>query len=412
MDRTAALPLRPIEPAEFDAFWATTELAFGGYDGEAEREVDRLGFECDRSLAAYDGDEIVGTAGIFSLEMTVPGGPAAVAGVTFVGVRPTHRRRGLLTALMTRQLRELHDEQREPVAALWASESVIYGRFGYGQASRGLSVDVPRSANAFLPGVPGSTGRLRMVEPAKARPDLQRVFEQVRPHRPGFFARTDGFWATRLLDDARQRSGASPLRAVLHEIAGSVDGYALYANKPDWADGLPSGVVTVREVVATTPAGYAALWRFLLDLDLTGRVRCWNLAADDPLLHLLANPRAARAGWHDQLWVRLVDVGRALTARSYAATVDVVVEVTDQGCPWNAARWRLAADTSGASCERSTAAPDVRLSTTELGAAYLGGTTLSALAGAGRVAELRPGALSELSRAFAGIVEPYCPLTF
>ncbi len=409
---TADLPIRPIEPGEYDAFADAVQLAFSGHDNAEEREVDRRLLEYDRTLAAYDGDRIVGTAGAFSLEMTLPGGPAPVAGVTIVGVKPTHRRRRVLTALMTRQLAELHEQHREPVAALWASESAIYGRFGYGLASTHLTVTVPRAWSGFLPSTPADAGRLRIEEPAKAQSELDRVYEAVRRDRVGHFARSAGFWELRLFDLERHREGAGPLSCALHEGADGVDGYALYATKPHWVDGAPDGTVSVREVVAASPVAAVALWRFLCDIDLMGRVSGW-MAVDDPLLHVLADPRRSAPRLSDNLWVRLVDVDRALAARRYAAPVDVVLEVADERCPWNAGRWRVTADSTGATCDRTVDSPDLTLTATELGAAYLGGTSLAALAAAGRIEELRRGALAPASTAFGtGGRAPFCPQVF
>lgn len=407
-------PIRPIEPAEFDAFADVVQLAFSGHDNADEREVDRRLLEYDRTLAAYDGDAIVGTAGAFSLEMTVPGGPRPVAGVTIVGVVPTHRRQGVLTALMTRQLADLHEQEREPVAALWASEPGIYGRFGYGLAALHMSVTVQRGWSSLLPSAPAETGRLRLEEPVKAQPHIDQVYDGVRRQRVGHFARSAGFWELRLFDPERHRDGSGPLTCVLHEGVDGVDGYALYATKSHWNDGAPDGTVSVRELVATTPAAAAGLWRYLFGIDLMGRLTAGTLAPDDPLLHLLADPRRSAPRLSDNLWVRLVDVGPGLAARRYAVPLDVVLDVTDDRCPWNAGRWRLAADRSGATCEGTSDSPDLALTSTELGAAYLGGTSLAALAAAGRVEELRPGALAAASLAFgAGTGRaPHCPQVF
>ena len=407
------LPIRPIDPTEFDAFADVVQSAFSGPPNPEERELDRRLTEYDRTLAAYDRDAIVGTAGAFSLQLTVPGGPAPVAGVTIVGVLPTHRRRGVLTGLMTRQLTDLHEQEREPVAALWASEPPIYGRFGYGMAATHLAVGVERGWSAFLRSAPADPGRLRLETPDKAQPELDRVYDAVRRKRVGHFERSAGFWEFRLFDPERQREGAAPLACVLHEAAAGVDGYAIYATKPHWSDGGPDGTVVVREVIAQTPGAQAALWRFLLDIDLMARVTASNLAPDDPLLHLLGDPRRIRPRLSDNLWVRIVDVGRALAARCYATPVDVVLEVSDDRCPWNAGRWRLVGDPTGGRCERSSAAADLSLTSTELGAAYLGGTSLAALAAAGRVGEHRRGALAAATTAFGtGGRAPYCPQVF
>ena len=186
------------------------------------------------------------------------------------------------------------------------------------------------------------------------------------------------------------------------------DGYAVYAVRPEFGEDGPAGEVRVRELVAATPAAHARLWAFLLDQDLT-RTITWELApVDEPLWLTLTDPRSLRTTVTDSLWVRLVDVATALGARRYASSADVVIEVADGVCTWNAGRYRL----SGGGCERSEAAADLALDVADLGAAYLGGTTLRSLAAAGRVRELTPGALARASAAFRGEVEPWCPEIF
>lgn len=191
-----------------------------------------------------------------------------------------------------------------------------------------------------------------------------------------------------------------------------MDGYALYSTKGDWDREVPSGIVSVREVLAATSSCAAALWRFLLDHDLMGEVSVPQLAVDDPLLYLLGDPRRVRTQRLDNLWVRLVDVDRALAGRRYAGPVDLVLEVTDAVCRWNEGRFQLSGDTGGATCARTVAAPDLVVDARDLGAAYLGGTSLRALAAAGRVEERRDGAVRSAARAFAGERAPFCPLVF
>lgn len=403
---------RPAESDEIDGLFDTVALAFSNVDdGGAERAVDEALLERERSLVVLDGGEVVGATSIFSLSMAVPGGPRPVAGVTMVGVRPTHQRRGILSALMDRQLADLHEGGLEPVAALWAAESAIYGRFGYAPASYSLSVSVPEGRSAFLPSAPAPAGSLRMLPAAEARADLAPVYDRAYAGRVGHFARSDAFWGLRLFDPAGGRSGAGALVCVLHESEGSPDGYALYTTVPQFAGGLADGVVRVREVVAETPAAHAALWRFLLDLALMSRVE-GAVAVDDPLLLLLADRRRTTAKLGDNLWVRLVDVDRSLAARAYATPVDVVLDVTDERCPWNTRRYRLSADAGGAVCAPTSDAADLSATSTALGAAYLGGVPLAACAAAGQVTEHTRGALAAATTAFRGEREPYCPQVF
>lgn len=175
---------------------------------------------------------------------------------------------------------------------------------------------------------------------------------------------------------------------------------------------MPDGELRLRELFGLDQAAYALLWRHLLDRDLVVRVRAAQRPVDDPLIHLLAEPRRLNAGWLDDLWVRVVDVERALPARRYSAPVDVVIEVEDALCPWNARRWRLSADTSGARCVPTEEPADLTLPVDALGAAYLGGRPLTPLLAAGAVREARAGAVRELSVAMSWEPAPWAGLVF
>ncbi|GGS97082.1 UPF0256 protein [Planobispora rosea] len=414
-----SLTLRPMTESDWSDWIMVDEEAFGSPIPPHRVELFKGTTEFERSLGAYDGEQLVGVTAVCSFTMTVPGGPLPVGGVTAVGVLPTHRRRGVLTALMTRQLSDLH-ERGEAVAALYASESVIYGRFGYGRAADGMTVEIPTHRAAFVPGAPADPAlRLRIVKPAEARETFEKVFDAVLGSRPGLYARTPARWDAALSDEEADQGGAGPLRAVVAEDDGGPRGYALFRVKAGWNDaGLPDGELRVREIFGLDPAAYALLWRHLLDRDLVARVRSWNRPVDDPLIYLLADARQLHAGWMDELWIRLVDVGRALSARRYSAPVDVVIEVEDAVCPWNARRWRLSADTAGARCapvgEPGDPGPaaDLTLPVSALGAAYLGGRPLTALQAAGLVRETRAGAVRELSTAMSWEPAPWAGLTF
>ena len=405
--------LRPIDLAELPGFYRTLAETFGEDPRDDDREHFAQTFEPERSIAAFDGGEVVATAGAYSLQMTVPGGPRPVAGVTIVGVLPTHRRRGLLTEMMRRQLTELHERQREPVAALWASEGGIYGRFGYGVAARQLGITADKTRLRLRPGTPVGSGRVVLAGPERARPAEISVYEQVRPDTVGFLARSDKWWDRLLRDPEHLRGGATARRHALYtEQDGTVTGYATYRLKEDWGPGTNDSEVRVLDLLATTPAAYAALWAYVASIDLYPKLRKDRSPIDDPVQHLLADTRALRPEVYDSLWVRLPDVGRGLAARTYSTPVDIVLEVADDFCPWNAGRWRLSGDGSGATCERSTDPADLALTAADLGSVYLGGPTLAGLAAAGRVEERAAGAVRAASRAFAGDRQPWCPEVF
>jgi predicted acetyltransferase len=420
---SGAYPIRPISDSEFPAFFAVIEHAFNGtYPTEPELQHELTVFEFDRSLAAFDGSGIVGTAGAVTFRMTVPGGAAAMAGVTAVSVLPSYRRRGILSSLMRRLLADVRG-RGEAVAALFASEASIYGRYGFGIATAELDLTI-RRGEGVLPDQ-AATGqdpapRLRIAEPRDAVPELAKVYDFILPARPGLLARDDRWWDYVLWDPEHRRSGGSPLRCVIAEDETGPRGYALFSGKPEWDDhGIPSGTLQVSELMATDPAAYSAIWNDLLSRDLVREVRARVRPADEPLLYLLADPRRARPLLLDGLWIRLVSVEKALMQRRYACAVDVVIEVTDDLFADNAGRWRLrapgpagAAAPAPASCERTSAPADLALPVQALGAAYLGGTRLSALAGAGLVSEIRPGALAALSAAMSWDPAPWCTTGF
>ena len=405
--------VRTLRPAEWDTWYDNLLSAFGVQKGPEERDVYRELTEYERSLGVWDGDRAVATAGAFSFRMTVPGGAAVpTAGVTAVSVAPTHRRRGLLRTLMRRQLDEFH-ERGEPLAGLTASEPEIYGRFGYGLATRelGATVDLGRvSLN-----VPEGTDGIRLLEhdPSAVSAACEELYGRLVPRRPGMLERLPGWEKLPVLDPEQKRAGASALRCVTAERDGELVGYARYAFSPGWdAYEVPQATVLLRDLEAAGPAAHGALWRYLFSLDLAATLRVKARPLDDPWLHMVSNTRRCAPYWTDGLFLRTVDVGAALAARTYAAPVDVVLEVEDGFCPWNTGRWRLSGDTKGAECAPTRDAPDLALSVRELGSVYLGGVPLRALAAAGRVRELRDGALDAATTAFAGSVEPWLPHGF
>ncbi|MGW8380301.1 GNAT family N-acetyltransferase [Streptomyces sp. ODS28] len=405
---------RVLRAHEWDTWSDRLVAAFGGVESREERELIRELTEVDRSLAVWDGGAVVGSASASSFRVTVPGGSAVpAAGVTMVHVTATHRRRGILRSMMRRQLDDVREAGAEPLAVLTASEPEIYGRFGYGLATRQMGVEIDTSRTRFE--VPdGDAVNLRVVDdPSSVLERCEAVYARRVPGRPGMLARQPGWERWPLLDPEQEREGASPLRCVLAERDGETVGYARYAMK-DASDtwGVPCGEVLLRDLEALDPVAYAELWRYLGGVDLTTVLRSPNRPVDDPLAHLVSDVRKCRMRVRDGMFLRPVEVGAALAARTYAVPVDMVLDVEDAFCPWNAGRWRLSGDAKGAVCERTTGRPDLALSVRELGAAYLGGESLLSLAMAGRVRELRGGAVAEASAAFAGAVAPWLPHGF
>ncbi|MGX1130688.1 putative acetyltransferase [Streptomyces glaucescens] len=404
---------RVLRPDDWDVWYDTLLRAFGGVPEAAEeRELWRELTEFDRSLGVWDGDACVGTAGAFTFRLTVPGGASVpAAGVTMVGVAGTHRRRGVLTSMMRRQLDDVRS-WGEPLAVLTASEPDIYGRFGYGVATYALGAEID-TARVRL-SVPAGTDdvRLRFAAPGEVLDVCEAVYAGLVPGRPGMLARRPGWERVGLLDPESERDGASPLLCVVAERDGRTVGYARYRVRIGWGESGHDGTVVLEDTAALDPAADAALWRFLFGIDLTSKLVVRGRPLDDAWQYLVSDIRRCRPRRRDSLYLRPVEVGAALQARTYQAPVDVVLDVADDFCPWNAGRWRLSGDAKGASCERTTDAADLALSVRELGSAYLGGVSLTALGAAGRVRELRAGALAEASVAFGSAVAPWLPHGF
>ncbi|MGY1500906.1 GNAT family N-acetyltransferase [Streptomyces sp. QTS52] len=405
---SATTDLRVLRPDDWDQWYDNLLRAFGGMPESAEeRELWKSLTEYDRFVGVWDGDACVGSAGAFTFQVTVPGGASVqAAGVTMVGVAGTHRRRGVLTSMMRRQLDDVRS-WGEPLAVLTASEPAIYGRFGYGLATHSLTFEIDTTRVRLTPPAGADDVRLRYAVPAEALDDCEAVYARRVPERPGMLARMPGWAPVMVLDPEGERGGASPLQCVVAERDGDVVGFARFRVKPDWDVTGSNSAVVVEDVEALDAASQGALWRFLFDIDLTSKIVARGRPVEEPWHHMVSDIRRCGLRRRDGLYVRLVDVGAALEARTYQAPVDVVFDVEDAFCPWNSGRWRLTGDAKGAVCRRTEDAADLTLSVRELGAAYLGGVPLAGLGAAGRVQEVRQGALTEASVAFGSVVEPW-----
>jgi predicted acetyltransferase len=407
--------IRVIEAEQWAEFVRAVFVPFGGTPTEQDVEDTRIEFEPGRSIAAYDGDHIVGNTSVISLKMTVPGGAAvSTAGVTTVGVSPTHRRRGILRSMMRRQSDDSHD-QGYAIAALWASEPPIYQRFGYGLATRQAGARIPRAYTQWLAPAPADPGQVRLIAGEAAAKELDPVYDRVRGETPGMLARNKKWWRYRFrhLDAEHHRGGFGPMFYALHEGAEGPDAYAVYRVKiDDDGDGIDRGVVQVVETAATTPGSVRAMWSYLFGIDLVETIDVWNRPPDDPLFSMVLDLRRVGPRVVDGLWLRLLDVPAALSARRYGVDGRLVFELQDEFCSWNAGRYELTGGPDGAECAATDAEPELTLTSNELGAVYLGGTRLRDLARAGRVTEDAPGAVARADAMFAGDREPWCPHQF
>ena len=399
------LTIRAIQPDELETFMRVLVRAFHDRYEDDDLEMERRIAEPDRYFAAWDGDEIVGTAGACSTQLTVPGQRSLAApGITAVGVLPSHRRRGINTRLMGALLDQAA-ERGEPLAYLWASESSIYGRYGFGMSSLCAELEMPTDRSAFVPGI-SIEGRVRALPRESALPLMRPVFDAVSASRSGMFALNDAWWDWLFAE--RKRDEDEPLFFAVHEDDhGTPDGYAVYKVKERWTHGVSGNELRVQYLIGSTPGATTALWRYLLDVDLIATVKAWDRPADDEILWLVAEPRRLRFMLSDGLWVRLVDIPRALEGRRYSGDGQVVFEVTDAFRPATAGRYRLTIEGGEATCEHTDTEPDLACGVDALGATYLGGIAFGQLARAQQVRELRPGALATADAMFAWDPSPW-----
>jgi predicted acetyltransferase len=407
------ITLRPITDDELVKFVEAEHTPFSEDVTAEDVESIRKIAEVDRSLAAFDGDQIVGSAGIFSFELTVPGDlQLPAAGVTAVSVMPTHRRRGILTRMMARQLDDVA-AKGEPLAILGASESIIYGRFGYGACTFMTEVEIERT-HTRMSHPPSAPGRLVMIDKDAAEKVLPACYDHVRRHTVGAVSRSDAWWKEVLSDREATRRGRSRRFIVVHERApGEVDGFLTYRVQHHWTDGhAPASILHIGDFVTLDDEVKAALWQFAFSVDLIGTIRAF-CPMDEPLAWRLADPRRLRTrNTGDMLWARILDVPAALAGRRYLASDRLVLQVDDAFRPASGGVFALDGGPDGAECARTDAEPDLVLGVSELGSLYLGGASFAMLARAGRVTERTQGALARADRMFASERAPWCDTDF
>ena len=405
--------IRELADDQVDVFRQAIASGFGhdldSDDGQSRERFDAV-FGRERMYPVYDGDNIVGTGGDFELTVTVPGGAQVpMSGLTIITVQPTHTRRGILSAMMRRHI-DLAHERGEPLGGLWASEVPIYGRFGYGPAASMRSIKFDARQTGRGQSEPGVS--VRLIEAEEAKKLLPPLFAAVQAERPGMYQRSEVWWEYRLFyDPEKHRDGASAIRHALAEVDGKPVGYMTYRQKSSWEQ-LSEGEVRIRELIATTDAGYRALWHYACNIDLFPIVKHWDLPVDDPLDRLLYDGRAlTTTHLSDSLWIRLIDVAAALERREYSADGSITITVTDGFAEWNEGTYRLTVDGGVGACERVDGDADVAMDVGALGSLYLGGIGARGLAQVGRIAGSVE-AVGRLNAMFHSPVAPWCAEIF
>ncbi len=405
--------IRPVTDDEYPAF--VTAFIEGFSDdlpSEGFADAIRQTLPPERTLAAFDDDgQIVGTFGGYHLPLTVPGGLLPMEGTTVVTVFPTHRRMGLLRSMMDTHLSNAAGAGYA-IAGLWASESDIYGRFGYGVATLYHSYKLAGPSITLRDEV--DVDRVRRITAAEAPAVIPPVFDAELPTRPGMFSRSEAWWANEVfLDEDWMKRGRTTKRYVVHDGPDGVDGYAIYRQKPSESDdGHADGKVAVIEVIGTTPTAIASLWSYLTRIDGCPQVESWNVPVDDPLPWMVREPRRVAVKWRsDALWIRILDVAGALEGRTYEEDGTTVIGVTDPFRPVTDGSYRLTVTDGSATVERTDATADVTMEVDVLGALYLGGQDAHAFAAAGRIVG-RDQAVDQLHRIFRTARAPWCSQVF
>lgn len=407
----AEFSVRYVEESELPEYVTARSRGFGGQPRPDEAERARHAMREIPFLGAFEGSRVVGASAAFTSRMTIPGGSTVpVAAITGVSVLPTHRRRGLLTMMMRRMLDEAR-ARHEPIAALYASETPIYGRFGFGIGSFRATTHIGRGHSRFASGLEDA-GRVRLVDRDMARSVFPPLHERAARARTGGISRIEVDWDGQFRGASSDQRNATPDFFAVHDGPEGPDGYVTYRVRPGGDITAPAGTLLVRELIALTPAAYASLWRFCLSVDLITEVEGQNRPVDEPLQWLLADPR--RLTWHpvDALWVRVLDAREALVSRGYEEASELILEVRDRVCPWNEGRFVLSAGPDGASYEPTNEPPHLTLEINELGSLLLGAVSPSVLIQSGRIRADHPEAVDRAEALFHPVEVPWCPYEF
>jgi len=367
-----------------------------GYRSQVDFDAHRLVFTPDRSIMAFDGKNMVGNALSYEMDMYIPGGLSKIAAVASVSVQATHRRKGINRSIMKYQLEDIHSRQ-EPLAVLQASESIIYGRYGYGMASFENNLEIEKTRSAYaIDHVP--EGQSYFIEESEAREIFPQIYAKAIENRVGMVRRNENWWEFRFREPGL-KGGDPKSWFVKYQKNGENDGYLRYT--------INDVELNVIELIASSHEAYSSLWRLCLDMDLVDIIKAEHRPADEELKWMLADPRRLVEHSCDRYWVRLVDVKKALSQRLYSVDGSLTLEVRDSFLPWNQEVVELRSESGESSCATSNRNPDIVLSAGDLGAVYLGGINFSTLLAAGRIEEITKGSISKANLMFSTKRNPW-----
>ena len=367
-----------------------------GYRSQVDFDAHRLVFTPDRSIMAFDGKNMVGNALSYEMDMYIPGGISKIAAVASVSVQATHRRKGINRSIMKYQLEDIHSRQ-EPLAVLQASESIIYGRYGYGMASFESNLEIEKTRSAYAIDH-ASEGQPYFIEESEAREIFPQIYSKAIENRVGMVRRRENWWEFRFREPGL-KGGDPKSWFVKYQKNGETDGYLRYT--------INEAELNIIELIASSHEAYSSLWRLCLDMDLVDTIKAEHRPADEELKWMLQDPRRLVEHSSDRYWVRLVDVKKALSQRSYSVDGSLTLEVKDSFLPWNQEVVELRSESGESSCATSNKNPDIVLSAGDLGAVYLGGINFSTLLAAGRIEEITKGSVSKANLMFSTKRKPW-----
>lgn len=407
------IELRPVTDDNFSEWRKTVRHGFGEHvhpDDIVRLRNERV--ELDRLVAAVDtqSNRIIGTGGADSYWLTVPGGELVpMAGVAYMTTSVTHRRQGAFSNMMT-YIHDVARERGDVISGLWASQSHLYGRFDYGLSINSYDWEIDPSFGEFshFPAANANNADIKVsfIDADEADVVLPGIYERMHRQTTGSVNRTSGRWRYQLFDEERVRQGASPLFFAVCEEAGEQTGYVSYRMRRQGDSDM--GTLEVVEQVSATEVAHAAIWRFLLDFDLVGNITAINRPSDDSLWWMLSDPRRLRRKSHDALWVRLLDIPKALEARTYNSDGILKIGLVSDVQPESAGTYVIEIDDSRGSVKKTTDKPDVVMTPADLSALYLGGISSGPLFEAGRINEITTGSLAKLTGMFNTDSAPWC----
>ena len=407
------IELRPVTDDNFSEWRKTVRHGFGEHvhpDDIVRLRNERV--ELDRLVAAVDtqSNRIIGTGGADSYWLTVPGGELVpMAGVAYMTTSVTHRRQGAFSNMMT-YIHDVARERGDVISGLWASQSHLYGRFDYGLSINSYDWEIDPSFGEFshFPAANANNADIKVsfIDADEADVVLPGIYERMHRQTTGSVNRTSGRWRYQLFDEERVRQGASPLFFAVCEEAGEQTGYVSYRMRRQGDSDM--GTLEVVEQVSATEVAHAAIWRFLLDFDLVGNITAINRPSDDSLWWMLSDPRRLRRKSHDALWVRLLDIPKALEARTYNSDGILKIGLVSDVQPESVGTYVIEIDDSRGSVKKTTDKPDVVMTPADLSALYLGGISSGPLFEAGRINEITTGSLAKLTGMFNTDSAPWC----